>query len=103
MDIKAVMTPGLGSNMNYPDPARLKTPQMDGPSNTPDQRVIEVDFTQSLTEILARIPGLSVDPQLGIDVISNCTDSWMAAMKSRQNSQDERLERFHGSIMRTAM
>ena len=53
----------------------------------------------SLRDILSGILGLNVDSQLGIEVISNCTDSWMAAMKARQNGQEEKLERFHGAIM----
>jgi len=40
-----------------------------------------------------------LSPQPGIGISSNCTDSCMASMKSRQNNQEERLEKFYGIIL----
>ena len=75
---RPVVACGQGT-MNGPSPARLAAPQVLRPNDTSDQRSMEIDFSQSLTEILATIHGVEKDPQVGINVISNHTDVWMAA------------------------
>ena len=94
----SVVVCGQGT-MSGPSPARLTAPQVLLSSDTPDQRSMEIDLSQSLTEILANIHGVNKDPQVGINVISSCTDAWMAAMKARQNKYEEQLEKLQDSVM----
>ena len=82
-----------------PSLARLTAPQVLHPSDTPNQRSMEIDLSQSLTEILANVHGVNKDPQVGINVISSCTDAWMAAMKARQNNYEEQLGRLQDSVV----
>ena len=88
---RPVVACGQGT-LNGPSPARLAAPQVLRPYDSSDQRSLEIDFSQSLTEIIASIHGVDKDPQLGINVISNRTDAWMAAMKSRQKNYEEQLK-----------
>ena len=52
-----------------------------------------------MTDILASTHGINKDPQAGINVISICTDAWMAAMKARQNNYEEKLRRLQDSVV----
>ena len=94
----SVVACGQGT-MSGPSPARLTAPQVLHHSDTPDQRSMEIDLSQSLTNILASIHGVNKDPQAGMNVISSCTDAWMAAMKARQNSYEEQLGRLQDSVV----
>ena len=73
-----------------PSPARLAASK--GPPD--DQRTMDIDLSQSLTEIIASVHGIQRDPQLGINVISTHTDAWMHAMKSRQQNYEQQLSGF---------
>ena len=60
----------------YMEPEKSKLCDLIGTySNKSIAWTIYVDLSQSLTDILAGIPGVYSNPQVGIDVISNCTDS----------------------------
>ena len=63
------------------------------------QRSVEIDLSQSLTEIIASVHGVKKNPQLGINVISNHTDAWMHAMKSRQGNYEEQLKRMQDNLV----
>ena len=95
---RPVVACGQGT-MNSQSPTRLAAPQVLRPNDASDQRSIEIDFSQSLTEIIATIHGVKKDPQVGINVISNHTDAWMAAMRSRQNNYKEQFKRLQDNLV----
>ena len=88
-----------GNHEQSQPPARLTVPQDLHPSDTLGQRSLDIDLSQSLTEILANLPELDKDPQAGMNVISSCTDSLMAAMKARQNKYEDQLEKLQNSVV----
>ena len=92
------MACGQGT-MNGPSPARLAAPRVLRPNDASDQRGMEIDFSQSLTEKIATVHGVDKDPQLGINVISTHTDAWMCAMKSRQGNYEEQLKRLQDNLV----
>ena len=57
------------------DLARQMDPKVKKPANNPHHSTIDKDLSQSLTSILAGVPGLNTHPQVGLDIISTCTDS----------------------------
>ena len=81
-----------GLDTNGSSPARLAALEVLQFSDAPEQRSMEIDLSQSLTEIIASVHGVQKDPQLGINVISTHTDAWMHAMKSRQTNYEEQLK-----------
>ena len=85
--------------MSDPSPIRLAAPQVLRPNDAPDQGSMEIDFSQSLTEIIATIHGVDKDPQVGINVISNHTDAWMAVMRSRQDNYEEQVKRLQNNLV----
>ena len=98
IDSRPVMACGQGT-MNGPSPARLAVPQVLRPNDVSDPRSIEIDLSQSLTEIIATVYGVDKDPQLGFNVISTHTDAWMCAMKSRQGNYEEQLKRMQNNLV----
>ena len=64
-----------------------------------DQRTMETDLSQSLTEIIANVHGVQRDPQLGINIISNHTDAWVHAMRSRQQNYETQLNGFQKNLV----
>ena len=93
-----VVACGQGT-MSHPSPARLTAPQDLHPSDTLGRRSLDIDLSQSLTEILANLPRLNKDSQAGMNVISSCTNSWMAAMKASHNKYEEQLEKLQDSVV----
>ena len=85
--------------INGPSSARLAVPQVLRPDDISDPRSLEIDLSQSLTEIIATVHGVNKDPQLGINVISTHTDAWMCAMKSRQGNYEEQLKRMQKNLV----
>ena len=89
-----------GPETNGPSPARLAAsevrPQTDCDQ---EQRTMEIDLSQSLTEIIANVHGVQRDPQLGINIISNHMDAWMHAMKSRQQNYETQLNGFQKNLV----
>ena len=57
-------------------------------SDKPRADTIELDLSQSLTDIQTGIQGLDSNPQVGMDVISSCTNSWMNSIRTRQTMQN---------------
>ena len=68
-------------------------------SDKPRADTIELDLSQSLTDIQTGIQGLDSNPQVGMDVISNCTDSWMNSIRTRQTMQEKKLENLCKTVM----
>ena len=95
---RPVMACGQGT-MNGPSPARLAAPWVLHPNDVSNQRSMEIDLSQSLTEIIATVHGVDKDPQLGINLISTHTDAWMCAMKSRQGNYEEQLKRMQNNLV----
>ena len=62
-------------------------------------RRLEIDLSQSLTEIIAGVHGVNKDPQLGINIISTHTDALMCAMKRRQGNYEEQLKRMQKNMV----
>ena len=60
---------------------------------------MDIDLSQSLTEIIASVHGIQRDPQLGINVISTHMDAWMHAMKSRQQNYEIQLNGFQKNLV----
>ena len=85
--------------MDDPSSARLTAPQVLYSNDVSSQRSVEIDLSQSLTEIIASVHGVEKNPQLGINVISNHTDAWMHAMKSRQGNYEEQLKRMQNNLV----
>ena len=89
-----------GPETNGPSPARLAAsevrPQTDCDQ---EQRTMEIDLSQSLTEIIANVHGVQRHPQLGINIISNHTDARMHAMKSGQQNYETQLNGFQKNLV----
>ena len=85
--------------MDDPGSARLTTPRVLYSDNISSQRSMEIDLSQSLTEIIASVHGVEKDPRLGINLISNHTDARMHAMKSRQGKYEEQLKRMQDNLV----
>ena len=83
-----------GPDTNGSSPARLAALEVPQADSISDQRSMDIDLSQSLTEIIASVHGIQKDPQLGINVISTHTDAWMHAMKSRQKNYEVQLSGF---------
>ena len=90
------MRPGLTDD---PGSARLTAPRVLYSNDVSSQRSVEIDLSQSLTEIIASVYGVEKDPQLGINLISNHTDARMHAMKSRQGKYEEQLKRMQDNLV----
>ena len=97
-DGRPVMACGQDTG-NGSSPARLAAPQVPQFNDVPVQRSMEIDLSQSLTEIIANVHGVEKDPQLGINLISNHTDAWMYAMRSRQANYEEQLKRMQNNLV----
>ena len=95
---RPVMACGQGT-MNGSSPARLAAPRVLRPNDASDQRSMEINFSQSLTDIIATVHEVDKDPMLGINVISTHTDAWMCAMKSRQGNYEEQLKRLQDNLV----
>ena len=77
-------------------PARLTAPQVLNSSETLGRRGVDVNNSQTLTEVLANLPWLSKDHQNEINVIS---ESWMTTMKIRQDRYEEQLEKLKDNVV----
>ena len=71
--------------------SRLSAPQVLNPSEALGRR--SRDVSQPLTELPANLPGLSKD-----HVVSNSSESWMSAMKFRQDKYEEQLEKLQDNV-----
>ena len=96
--IRTVMAPSTEPLSEGTGLARHPTPDNNIIGN-PQLIAIGIDISQSLTDIMAGIPGIHTNPGVGLDVISTCTDSWLNAIRSRQNKQEEKLESIHNTIL----
>ena len=65
-----------GQDTNGSSSARLAALEVSQVNSITEQRSIDIDLSQSLTEIIASVHGVQRDPQLGINVISTHTDAW---------------------------
>ena len=92
-----------GQDTNGSSPARLAASEVPQVGNATDQRSMDIDLSQSLTEIIASVHGVQKDPQLGINVISTHTDAQMHAMKSRQKKYEEQLSGFQKGLITLSM
>ena len=88
-----------GPDTNGSSPARLAASGVPQADSIPDQRTMDIDLNQSLTEIIASVHRIQKDPQLGINVISTHTDAWMHAMKSRQKNYEVQLSGFQKNLV----
>ena len=88
-----------GPETNGLSPARLAASEVPQTDNDHEQRTMDIDLSQSLTEIIASVHGIQRDPQLGINVISTHTDAWMHAMKSRQQNYEIQLNGFQKNLV----
>ena len=88
-----------GPETNGHSPARLAASEVPQTDNDHDQRSMDIDLSQSLTEIIASVHGIQRDPQLGINVISTHTDAMMHAMKSRQKNYEVQLNGFSRNLI----
>ena len=88
-----------GQDTNGSSPTRLAALEVPRVDSVNDQRSVDIDLSQSLTEIIASVHGVQRDPQLGINVISTHTDAWMHAMKIRQKNYEEQLSRFQKNLV----
>ena len=98
VDPRPVMACEQGTS-NGPSSARLSVPQVLQPDDISNPRSLEIDLSQSLTEIIASVHGVNKDPQLGINIISTLTDVWMCAMKSRQGNYEAQLRRMQENLV----
>ena len=98
VDPRSVMACEQGTS-NGPSSARLSVPQVLQPDDISNPRSLEIDLSQSLTEIIASVHGVNKDPQLGINIISTHTDAWMCAMKSRQGNYEAQLRRMQENLV----
>ena len=75
---------GTGGFSSHPKMIKF-TPRPRAESNS-------IDFSQSLTQILASLGhNLNANPKEGFDVISAGTDTWKETMTLRHNRQEERI------------
>ena len=88
-----------GQDTNGSSPTRLAALEVPRVDSVNDQRSVDIDLSQSLTEIIASVHGVQRDPQQGINVISTHTDAWMHAMKIRQKNYEEQLSRFQKNLV----
>ena len=88
-----------GQDTNSSSPARLAALEIPRVDSINDQRSMDIDLSQSITEITASVHGVQGDPQLGINVVSTHTDAWMHAMKIRQKNYEEQLSEFQKNLV----
>ena len=59
----------------------------------------EIDFSQSLTQILASLEqNLNTNPKEGFNTISACTDTWKETMAAWQKKQEEKISGIEHQI-----
>ena len=89
---------GLGNHIINSDAGPTYARQVIS-SDKPRNNTVELDLSQSLMDILAGIQRLYSNPQLGIDGISNCTNSWINSFGTKQTIQEEKLENLYKTVM----
>ena len=70
------------------------------PSTRPRVKSNTIDFSQSLSQILASLENnLNENSREGFAIVSACTDTWREMMSSRCHGQDERLLKLEYSML----
>ena len=75
------------------EPAKECEPVMRGEGST-----LSLDFSKSLTSILASLGNLKNDPRPGFQVISTCTDTWRGETNSKYARLDSRVQEIERSL-----
>ena len=83
---------GPGSRRMETGPTSLSTYGNHHERENDNRRVNEVEISQTLSEMLDRIPGLDNNPRIDADDFTGGTESWMRGVKSRQHAVEEKVD-----------